>query len=312
MYSEQRERLSRQRSSHSEPPIEAPEEAQREEEDLASLVRASIQDLPAPPAVLARVLHETQKSDCSVAKLEGIIASDQAVAARVLRVVNSAYYGLARRVETLSQAVLVLGVQQIRNLALSISALSSIKANSPAQQQVIRRLWLHSLGTACVAERLGRIKEIDPKSIEILYIGGLLHDIGRLFLYTNFTEEYIRIDADGATHGSALTDIERAKFGFDHTEVGGELARKWNFPPSITSFIEGHEGPFDVDSPAAVMAVHIAAAVSVAVYEGAAFDSRVDAHALHWANLGPEDIDSLREAARSQKELGQALFSAAV
>src|SRR5436190_6608594 len=111
-------------------------------------IEKSVQDLPALPSVVTRILRETESPDACAQNIERMISAEQALASKVLRVVNSAYYGLSGQVTSLSQAIVILGLQQVRNLVLSVSAISSIKPRTPRQQETMKMFWQHSFGTA--------------------------------------------------------------------------------------------------------------------------------------------------------------------
>src|ERR1700712_3732037 len=110
-------------------------------------IARALQDLPALPSVVGKVLSETENPNATAASIEKMISSDQVLASKVLRVVNSAYYGLSGQVTSLGQAIVILGMQQIRNLVLSVCALSQVKPTTPRQHEVLKQFWLHSFGT---------------------------------------------------------------------------------------------------------------------------------------------------------------------
>lgn len=287
------------------PEPNAKEEPNTESVDWGShsikfLVKRSIQDLPAPPAILTRILRETENTDSSAADLERLISTDQALAARVLKVVNSAYYGLSGKVSSLSQAVVILGIQQIRNLALSITSLSMIKASTSRQRELQRRFWLHALGTAFGAQAIGKRRHIGARCVETLYVTGLLHDIGRLFLFTNFTETHIEAAARAKKEGRPLRDIEHEIFGICHAEIGGELGRLWNFPPSIIEGLELHHGPFNADSDPRLLALNVADAIAEWIYEDCEVEATLDPFAQEWAGIDSVQLEALGELIRAQ------------
>lgn len=210
---------------------------------LRRYIERSVHDLPALPAVVAKVVEITESPDASSAALNQVISSDQALSAKVLRVVNSAYYGLSAQVSTTSHAIVILGMQQVRNLVLSMAAMSLVRSRSAAMGQMHVHFWRHAFGTAKGAERIAKLKHLPVSEIDRCFIGALLHDIGMLFLYSTFTDLYTRTLLDAKENNMPLHVAEEKFLGIDHTEVGRMLATAWRFPPEIRKLIGEHHEP---------------------------------------------------------------------
>lgn len=208
---------------------------------LRKTIEKALRDLPAMPTIVLRVLEETDKPDVEIKEVERLIASDQALAMKVLRVVNSAYYGLPRQVASINQSIVILGVQQIRNLVLSIAAAGVMKPKNKAEEQAMRRFWVHSYSAAAVAKRLGKIKNISAKEQELVFVAGLLHDIGKLFLFIHFGDTYNELVGFAIEDNVTLEKAETQYLGMSHADVAGEMARAWNLPEPLIDVIAGHE-----------------------------------------------------------------------
>ncbi|MFQ3587197.1 MAG: HDOD domain-containing protein [Fimbriimonadaceae bacterium] len=271
-------------------------------------IRQSLQDLPALPQVVTRILQETQKDDVSAVVLERLIGSDQALAAKTLRVVNSAYYGMESQVSSLSQAVVILGMQQLRNLVLSLSAISLMKARTPRQQELQRKYWMHAMATASSAQLIGKKKKFETKEMESVFVGGLLHDIGRLFLYTNFTETYIEVEKIARQTGVSPEEKEREKLGVSHCEVGTELAKMWRFPEELAEFIADHHGPFSETSRPAVLAIHCGDVVAQMVTDPDGIAHHFDPYASAWLGYGDEELQWLARETEQKLTAYESLF----
>jgi HD-like signal output (HDOD) protein len=258
---------------------------------LRGAIERALQDMPALPIVVSKVLEETQKEHVNYHDLEKLLASDQALSAKTLRVVNSAYYGLAGQVSSIGQAVVILGLQQIRNLVLSLSALSMVKTRTERQKQIVRTLWSHSFGTAAGAQAIGRRKRFDSAECELLFLGGLMHDIGKLFLYGNFTETYESLVEMAKKDGTSLTELEGGYLGMSHPEVGRMLAERWRFPEALAELIGSHEGPFNEHTKPAQMVVHCADRLSPAGLEP---PEPLDPFAAEWLGLPEAELEVLR------------------
>jgi HD-like signal output (HDOD) protein len=275
---------------------------------MREYVQGALRDLPALPQVLTKILEETQRDDVSASELEDILSADQAVAARTLKVVNSAYYGLSKEVDSLSQATVVLGIQQIRNLVLSIGALNMLKSNDPKVRQLQQEFWLASIGTAFGAQTIARQRSLPLKDIELTFLGGLLHDLGRLFLFSTLPDAYAKVDArmrDGARN---LEAIERAILGMSHTEVGGEMAKRWNFPEALVSFLQDHEGPFESTHSARLFAVHLAGRLALAIVPNQFPPAEPDPVAAAWAGQSESERQKVEDEIRTRVDEFENLF----
>lgn len=255
----------------------------------------AVQDLPPLPAMITKILEETQKEDVSAATLERLLASDQALAVKTLRVVNSAYYGLEGQVSSLSQAVVILGIQQLRNLVLSVSAIGMLKAKNPRQQQLQRDFWLHAIATASTAQIIAEKKRFGASTTELIFVGGLLHDLGRLFLYMNFSDQYQNVERESERSGRSLIVQEEASLGVRHTDVGSALGSLWKFPTELVRYMSEHEGPFNDASDIGVMAVHVGDKLARhALTEGQAA-TELDPFASEWLGFGEDETNALSE-----------------
>lgn len=279
-----------------------------------SFVKKSIEkaltDLPALPAVVARVLQETERPDGSAATVERLISADQALTSKVLRVVNSAYYGLAGQVTSLSQAIVILGMQQVRNLVLSVSAIGSMKPKTSRQHEVLRQFWLHSFGAAAAANLISKKKGIAPKDQETLFVAGLLHDIGRLFLFCNFTQTYDQVLKYATEKQITIEEAEAKLLGIGHAEIGADMARFWQLPTAITDLIGGHEGPFDESTNSMFLALHYADVITKDLYfdETSAITQEPDPRSVAWLGLNDIEHASLLSEIRQKVDDAAQLF----
>lgn len=215
-----------------------------------------IHDLPSLSDVVTKTLEATERESTSAGEIERLVSSDAALSAKILRVVNSAYYGLSGQVSSLNQAVVILGIQQIRNLVLSISALSLLKGRTPELRRLQQCFWTHSFATAVCAQIIARRKRFSTKDAEFVYTAGLLHDIGRLYLFSAVSEEYLAVIRHASKKGRSIDETEMELLGVRHDEIGGELADVWHFPNALAALIRNHEGPFGDDIEPLQFAVH--------------------------------------------------------
>ena len=174
-------------------------ETKLKQERLLRIIEDELQDLPPLPAVIVRVMQTINDPNTSAADLNRLISADQALASKVLRLVNSSYYGFPRKISTITNAVVILGFNTVRNLTTSLGVFNAFDAQGQKTALDRDEFWAHSLGVAVAAGVIARRKGIGSKSVEEVFIGGLMHDIGKLFLDQYFPDQYaIAIKLAGA------------------------------------------------------------------------------------------------------------------
>ncbi|MDP1704729.1 MAG: HDOD domain-containing protein [Sulfurimicrobium sp.] len=199
----------------------------------------NLHQLPSIPAVVQELIVSFDNPDLDSQHLAGKIGQDQALSAKVLRVANSAFYGLPRQVGSIQEAVTVLGFSAVRSLVLSAGFVDAFSTDGAAC--VDRNLyWQRSLTTATYAKAVAKCLRLDG---EMAFSAGLLHDIGILVLDVCDHERFTALWLTVQEGGSGLIEAERTTFGFDHAELGAEVARRWKFPPVIEDAIRYHYQP---------------------------------------------------------------------
>ncbi len=213
-------------------------------------------DLPSIPAAALNVMRESESPTCNAASIARHIMLDQALSARVLRLANSAYYGLNRKVSTVQDSVVILGIRTVRNLALVASSYPWMNKPIPGYVLGPKHMWEHGVGVATGAQLIARASRLaDP---DLAFIAGLLHDLGKVALAAwleNRSTGMLQL-AIGAN--KTFDEVERMVLGFDHCDVGGFLAEQWNLPETFTHAMRHHHNPNAMDPHVAVVdCVHI-------------------------------------------------------
>ncbi len=221
-------------------------------------LEGSIKELPPLPTAVMKILEVMGRPDPSATDIEAIVSADQALTAKMLRVVNSAYYGLARQISNVGQAVVILGLQQVRNVTLAIGANSSFKGTGPRHHEVLNQFWIHAFATSATAGLLARRQGLDRKGTEEVQTCALVHDIGRLFLFANFPKTFERLIKLAEERDLDFDTAERQLMGITHAELGAQIAEKWGFPEGILAAIRDHEGPYETQPSQAAMIINMA------------------------------------------------------
>jgi diguanylate cyclase (GGDEF)-like protein len=203
-------------------------------------------NLPSMPAIAVQVLELTRDNDVQIAKIAGLVSRDPAMAAKILKTVNSSFYGRSQRVGTISQAVIVLGLQAVKTLVLGFSLVSNLSA-SKAKGFDHRGYWKRSIYAATAARVLATKAGIAQQ--EEAFLAALLADIGMLVLDLTVGEQYGPVNAQAVSHED-LSAVEEATLGGTHAEVGGFIAEKWKLPAQLSGPIAYHHRPSGIADPA--------------------------------------------------------------
>ncbi|HOX26416.1 MAG TPA: HDOD domain-containing protein [Candidatus Krumholzibacteria bacterium] len=201
----------------------------------------TIRDLPAMPHVASKVLELSSDPDTSAVALQQVIADDQAMTARILKIANSAMYACSRRIKTLSEAIVVLGFNSIRSLVVTSAARNLYATGSARMGLKERLLWEHSIGCGFTCRLL--VQKRHPALAEEAFLAGLMHDIGKLVLNLQLPERFEEIVQIVYNEGREFHETEREILGFDHARVGALLVNKWKLSPLLEDVIGLHHEP---------------------------------------------------------------------
>jgi len=197
--------------------------------------------LPCFSAVAFEVMDLIDSGTSTVGAIAKKLARDQSLAGRVLQIANSPFYGLSREIGSIREACVVLGMQTLRGLVVA-AGLAGCISETPQSREERRSLWLHAIGTAAIAHALADHIAQDK---EVAFATGLLHDIGRTVIELCAPKAAASIRAYQEAHESSICEVERAKLGFDHSQLGSLVAEKWHLPVAIQVAIAQHHTPFE-------------------------------------------------------------------
>lgn len=216
----------------------------------------SIVQLPALPAVAARVIRMVDNPKASTSALARLVAADQGLTAKILKIANSPFYGFPKKISTVDFAIIVLGYDALKEIIVSTSLVSSLE-EAPDGYFDSRAFWDHSVASGVLARRLAR--DLGYRISGEAFVGGLLHDMGVTILNRHFKDEYRRIVGIVRETDLTFLEAEESVLGTTHAEVGGWLAERWNLPDQLVEAVSLHHTPAKaVRNPELVSLVHCA------------------------------------------------------
>lgn len=278
---------------------------------LDAVIRA-VPDLPALPSACLAVLKETGASSATATSVAAPILSDQGLSARVLRLANSAYYGLSREVVKVQDAVVILGFRTVRSLVMVAGTYPLLKRRLDGYAMDAEDLWRHSAAVAVAASVLAR--QTERLSPDEAFCYGLLHDIGKLPLAEVVNGQLPALLRRVET-GIPFDRAERETFGFDHADVGGHLAARWNLPREFVNTARYHHRPDEApETSPAVDVVHVAVALSLQLGYGLGADGlgyTLCPNALQRLDLSADAMERIAGSVDESVRAHRALFEAA-
>ncbi|MGQ9555408.1 MAG: HDOD domain-containing protein [Anaerolineae bacterium] len=219
---------------------------------------AVLRQLPPLPAVLSRALELTRDHRSRRSDLAKVLSLDQGMTGYFLQMVNSAYYGLPRRITSLDEAIGYLGYETVEEVIFAMSASKTLARPVPAYLLEQQMLWQHSVAVAEGSDWVARERGIEPRSEA--YVAGLLHDVGKLAVDLMLHREpgWGRAAGDEENQ-ETWTEVERRVTGSDHAEVGAVIVRSWNLPDRVVEAVACHHNPCQAElDPSFAAVVHVA------------------------------------------------------
>ena len=210
-------------------------------ETVKKIVDKQLKDLPTLPSVVHEIVKIVDSPTTSASDLNRAISIDQALSAKVLKLVNSAFYGFPKKIDTLTHAIVILGFNTVRSLALSISMLDFFSRRGVHHQLNYTEFWRHSIGVSVLSRYIA--KGAFPAIAEECLVAGLLHDIGILILDQFLPSDFSEALETMKNEQIELYKAEQKTLGIDHCRVGRLLAEKWNMPDALLYPIAYHHDP---------------------------------------------------------------------
>jgi putative nucleotidyltransferase with HDIG domain len=253
----------------------------------------TIKQLPTLPVMMTRILKCVENANSSASDVGDIVSNDPSISSKILRFANSAFYGRSSQVDTIQEAIVIIGFNTVKQLALATSMFESF--SGVKSQRTFDRLefWKHSMGTAMATSML--FGKASKSETDRIYTAGLLHDIGKLVMDIYFHKDYIAAVEKAACESLFISQAERYVFKSDHGEIGAWLAERWHFPDSLKVPMQFHHNvdEADIDHKRTTMMIHVADFVSRSAEVGLCNSQKppvLEEELLSLVNLKSSDI----------------------
>lgn len=204
--------------------------------DLSKLIEANL-EIPSIPVVTSRALKALDDANTTAALIGSIIQEDQGMTAKVLKVANSAVYGLTREVRNLNQAAMVLGFDTLRSIIITVSTKALYKRFGVVEKQQ----WQHSVACAIACQTIAQERNLAGK--DEAFVCGLMHDVGKVVMNTNMRDKFVEAQQMASDQLISDSEAEQAVFGFTHSDVGSLLVHRWGLSHHLEQAVFLHHEP---------------------------------------------------------------------
>ena len=269
--------------------------------NLIDQVINQIEHLPTLPQIVTNLLAMTESANVDAVKLSK--AMDQSLAAKVLKMANSAYYG-KRKENSIPQGIVIVGFDAVKEIILTTSVFHTF--HEAQDVQALQPLWQHSLECAVIAKRLAWIYRYE--AMDEAYFSGLIHDIGKVIIQQYFPEPYQEIEK--TTEGGVdILEAEKKVLGITHAEVGGKMAHRWDFPPPLVDAITHHHDKNWQINPKLGRILHYADLFILGFIDFTQLISAFSQVGMSYpASWGLSDMEDVEEILRNEIEKAQSMF----
>lgn len=276
---------------------------------MSNRFQNGIRYLPTLPSVLQKLLATLDDPDSTASDLERILANDQSLAAKILSVANSAYYGFKEEIVTVRRAVVVLGFNEVRNLCLGATLMGYLSPQRFRAPRAMEQLWLHALATAeagkLLAQRAGR------PAPDRAYSAGLLHDLGKVVAAALFPDQEAKLRDVVLNRGISSRQAEK-ELDLDHTELGREFGLHWELPAMLCQVMGGHHGPTKLLCQLPEVAnAHLADVMANQIHLGDSgnYDPLLpDPRALEYLGMSAQDFAACRALLKEHREAVETIW----
>jgi putative nucleotidyltransferase with HDIG domain len=254
-----------------------------------------VKDMPPLPQSITEILEITKSTKSSAQDLAKVFERDPTLAAKILKLANSSFYGFTREISTITHAIVCLGLDTVKSIALTSSTQEMLNNEIPAYDLEKGMLWQHSISCATCARIIA--KRIGYKDCEEAYVAGLLHDIGKVILSGFAEDQFKQIIEKTKDNKTPFNIAEQEILGFDHPQIGGRIIKKWNLPPILMEAVQYHHQPDKAKTNKTLTyIVHLADAISDMLGVGLGSDGLMyvfEESTLDILGLSEEDVETI-------------------
>jgi HD-like signal output (HDOD) protein len=286
-------------------------------EETLRQIQGYISRMPSLSTTVMKVMEVCNKPNTSPNDLNRVISLDPVLTGRVLKLINSAYYALPNQITSLTRAIIMLGLNTVKNLALSTAILQSVGGKDSFKAVSMDDFWTHSLMVGVTSKALSARKRIPTSVREEYFVAGMLHDLGKIPLNNRFPEEYLRAMQLVEAEGGPLYLAEQRIFGLDHCRVGQMIAEKWELSGILNDSLVHHHSPdrADEENRPLVLMVSLADSITNAPAksrqgQAGQGDPQVE-ELLQSAGVGRDCLEGLRETVTEEIEKAKVFLQVA-
>jgi len=279
----------------------------QEKDKRLAIIQNYISRMPSLPITVSKILQIANDPKTSPADLNQVISLDPVLMGRVMKLINSAYYSLPNQITSLVRAIIMLGINTVKNLALSTAVLGNLGQKGNFQALNIDGFWRHSLCVGVTAKLIAARRRRDTKSLEEYFVSGLLHDIGKIPLNNKLSAEYVKaLQLTDQEHQPLFIEEERT-MEVNHCEVGRLIIRSWNLGPTMEDtvffhhFLEAYPGAHR-DIVLTVAAANYFANANGIGFSGDRYPQRLSDAVFKELGVTWDDLESLEGSVTSEIE----------
>lgn len=269
-------------------------------QDYLRRIEKYIATMPALPVTVTKVAEIANNPATSPVDLNKVISLDPVLMARVLKLINSAYYGVNTKVNSLVRAIIMLGINTVKNLALSSAVIDTFGKKTQFRALDPQAFWRHSLGAGVTSKLIAKKRGVESSRLEEYFIAGLLHGIGKIPLNNVLGDEYVEAMSLADRQHVPLYAAERRVFGFDHTFVGARIGEAWKLGNAIQDTIKYQIRPSEYEGQYAdiVNTTHVAiyfVTVAEIGFSGDRYPERASEYALNALGIDETYLDDIED-----------------
>jgi len=281
------------------------------QDPLIEKIQGVIDRMPSLSTTVSKVLEVCNSPNTSASDLNRVISLDPVLTGQVLKLINSAYYALPNQIASLARAIIMLGLNTVKNLAISTAVIGTLAKKSSFTTLPMNAFWAHSIGVAVTAKALAAARNLSASEREEVFVAGMLHDLGKIPLNICFPEPFAQALQLAALQQSPLLQAEQWLVGVGHDEAGHLIGEKWRLGPAIVEAMAFHHDPEQASDEHRDLVATVALANLYAnIYEiGSAGDLHPDSGflmkvltmmGLKWVDLQPLEAIVTAEIAKAQ------------